>query len=84
MSNLDRLEARSLILHNDMFHSLRISEHFLITIASQKLPTEMDKETIDGSDWEGAYVTMVTIARKAIVELKTIRPSHDCPRKELK
>lgn len=71
MSELTQLKARWLVLHNDTFCSLEIAEHFIATIASQKLSTEIEQP----GDFEYAYDEFIKLARKAADEIAAVRPS---------
>ena len=61
MTELNKLKARWLVLHNDTFCSLEIAEHFIATIASQKLSTEVEQP----GDFEYAYDEFIKLAREA-------------------
>ena len=71
MSNLSRLKARWLILHNDTFCSLEIAEHFIATIASQKLSTEIEQP----GDFEYAYDEFIKLAREAAKKIAAVNPT---------
>ena len=71
MTELARLKARWLILHNDTFCSLEIAEHFIATVAGQKLSTEIEQP----SDFEHAYNEFIRLAREVAGKIAIIRPS---------
>ena len=72
--NTDTVESclgRALAAHKSDITRYEIARHFLITIASQKLPSELEDES-DG-DFQGAYETIVMMAREAVTEIKATR-----------
>lgn len=71
---MEKLMARALVLHNDIFRSMEVSENYVATIASQKLPTEMDQTMLEGADWKQAYSDIVALARDSAQKIRSLRP----------
>lgn len=70
MTELNALKARWLVLHNDTFCSLEIAEHFIATIASQKLSTEIEQP----GDFVYDHDEFIKLAREAAEKIVAVLP----------